>query len=87
MPGDRLDKYFGRHCPGNTHFKYDAMGNLVFARRQVQRLQRLRGFYASTNSLTVLSRYFEEYPEDIAKIHLNLKGCLPPLPSTPRPTA
>lgn len=30
------------------------------------------------NSLTVLSRYYEKYPEDIAKIHLNCKGCVFP---------
>lgn len=30
------------------------------------------------NSLTVLSRYYEKYPEDIANIHLNCKGCVFP---------
>jgi len=30
------------------------------------------------NSLTLLRSYFQEYPEDAAKVELNIKGCIKP---------
>jgi len=37
-------------------------------------------FYGSptNNSLTLLRRYFEKYPEDAAKVEINIKGCTVP---------
>jgi pyridoxine 4-dehydrogenase len=37
-------------------------------------------FYGTpeNNSLTLLRKYFEKYPEDAAKIELNIKGCTVP---------
>lgn len=33
---------------------------------------------AENNSLTLLRKYFEKYPEDAAKVELNIKGCIVP---------
>lgn len=37
-------------------------------------------FYGNpeSNSLTLLRKYFEKYPEDASKVQINIKGCIAP---------